>query len=164
MEPILEPFIVEWLVLGLSAVVLILVIWNLAVGRRLKRLRRDYRAMMAETGVDNLEQLLADLQSRVTQGEHKLAEHENELVKLYNGLRLKKGNVGIHRYNAFSTQGSDMSFSIAIINDEQDGIVLSGLHTREETYVYAKPLVNGESPYPLTPEEKQAINQAVQPK
>ncbi|CAM4303476.1 DUF4446 family protein [Paenibacillus tarimensis] len=164
MEPIFEPYIVEWLFLGLSAIVLMLVIWNIAMGRRLKRLRRDYRAMMAETGVDNLEQLLTDLQTRVTHSEYQLREHENELVKLYNGLRLKKGNVGIYRYNAFSTQGSDMSFSIAIVNDDQDGIVMSGLHTREETYVYAKPLVGGESTYPLTPEEKQAIIQAVQPK
>ena len=50
-----------------------------------------------------------------------------------------------------------MSFSLAILSEEEEGIVLTGLHNRESSYVYAKPLKDGQSKYPLSPEEKEAV-------
>ena len=47
-----------------------------------------------------------------------------------------------------------MSFSLAILSEQEEGIVLTGLHNRESSYVYAKPLKDGQSKYPLSPEEK----------
>ena len=76
-------------------------------------------------------------------------------------MRKKKGNIGIHRYNAFAERGSDLSFSLAIINDEKDGMVMSGIHGRDNTFVYAKPVKEGQSAYTLTPEEIEAINLAL---
>ncbi|MNG37637.1 hypothetical protein D3C84_1250500 [compost metagenome] len=77
-------------------------------------------------------------------------------------MKKKKGNIGIHRYNAFAERGNDLSFSIAVIDDAEDGMVLSGIHGRENTFVYAKPVQEGQSKYPLTPEEIEAINLASQ--
>ena len=64
------------------------------------------------------------------------------------------------RYNAFNESGSDLSFSIAIVDDQLDGLVFTSIHGREETYCYGKPIVKGESKYPLSPEEIQVINSA----
>ncbi|MNC64127.1 hypothetical protein D3C75_1143020 [compost metagenome] len=74
-------------------------------------------------------------------------------------MRTMKSNVSIKRYNAFSQQGSDLSFSMAILDDEQDGVVLTGIHSREESYLYAKPVDKGQSSYTLSPEEKEVIAQ-----
>ena len=43
---------------------------------------------------------------------------------------------------------------LAILSEQEEGIVLTGLHNRESSYVYAKPLKDGQSKYPLSPEEK----------
>jgi hypothetical protein len=74
-------------------------------------------------------------------------------------LKKMKSKVGIHRYNAFSDTGSDLSFSVAILDEYQDGVLLTGIHNREQTYIYAKPIQRGQSQYTLSPEEKEAIIQ-----
>lgn len=152
----------EIAVVALSAVLLVLIIWMAVIGRRLRKLRNQYTAAMGDKGVANLEDILADMKQQLLEHQSRIAEQEKSHQQLVKALSESKGKVALHRYNAFSEHGSDLSFSLAIINDSQDGIVLSGLHSREDTYVYAKPLEKGNSPYPLTPEEKKAVTLALQ--
>jgi hypothetical protein len=66
--------------------------------------------------------------------------------------------VGVVRFNPFKEVGSNQSFAIALLDSKNSGTVISSLHTREGSRVYAKPVENGDSKlYPLTDEEKQAI-------
>ena len=69
-------------------------------------------------------------------------------------------NVGFIRYNAFNDMGSDLSFSIALLDERRDGFVITNIYAREESNVYAKPIVNGKSTYPLSVEEIQALDRA----
>jgi len=143
---------------GLLAVVLL--IWIAVINRKLSRLTRQYRAMIDGTGVADLETVIGGLQQRAAGAEREIERLSGGLGRLEETVRLSAGRVGVVRYNAFAEQGSDLSFAVAIVNDERSGVVLSGIHSREQTFVYAKPVSGGESPYPLTPEERRAIEQA----
>jgi len=145
----------------LGALLLVLFIWNMRLGSRLKKLRRRYEAMMDGQGVDNLEQVIGDLERRMKQREAEGASAAAEMARLSEAVRQAKGNIGVTRYQAFHGHGSDLSFSVAIVNEQLDGVVISGIHNREETYVYAKPVERGDSSYALSPEERKAISQAV---
>jgi hypothetical protein len=68
--------------------------------------------------------------------------------------------LGIVRYNPFRNTGGAQSFALAVVDARGDGFVLSSLHARENTRVYAKPLSQWESEYTLTDEEKEAISRA----
>ncbi len=68
--------------------------------------------------------------------------------------------VGVVRFNPFHETGSDQSFSIAMLDPNDNGMTISGLFTREGTRLYVKPLANGQSKYPLSNEEKEAIEMA----
>ncbi|PWW08834.1 uncharacterized protein DUF4446 [Paenibacillus cellulosilyticus] len=149
-------------VVALSVVIVLLIIWMSVIGRRLKKLRKQYVASMDGMGVTNLEEMLIEIRQQLDDQQIKMAEQDKAYEKLEKALSESRGKVAVHRYNAFAENGSDLSFSLAIINDSQDGIVLSGLHSREDTYVYAKPLEKGSSPYTLTPEEKKAVTLASQ--
>lgn len=65
--------------------------------------------------------------------------------------------VGIIRFNPFKGQGGDQSFSIAILNGLGGGVVITSIYGRKENHIFAKPVKNGQSPYPLAEEEKEAI-------
>ena len=66
--------------------------------------------------------------------------------------------VGVLRFNPFKEVGGNQSFAIALLDSKNSGTVISSLHTREGSRVYAKPVENGESKlYPLTEEEKEVI-------
>ncbi len=68
--------------------------------------------------------------------------------------------IGLVRYNPFSDAGGDQSFALALLNEQNDGIVLSSLYGREMNRVYSKPIEKGTSKYQLSDEEKQAIQNA----
>ncbi|MCU6710993.1 DUF4446 family protein [Paenibacillus sp. J5C_2022] len=148
------------IVILMAGVTVVLAIGLIMLGRRLKKLRRQYVAVMGNTGVTNFESVIIELKSKLDDERVRIDEISKQLEEVRMTLPQLKSKTGVHRYNAFGEGGSDLSFSIAIVNDEKDGLVFSGLHSRENTYVYAKPVSKGDSSYPLTPEELKAIEEA----
>lgn len=157
----------EWMYNPMNGVTVILALFVifigirvLVVGSRLKKLRKQYVEVMGGTGVTDLEDVILELRNTIAAQEEHAQRMQKQLEQVEQVQQQEKGRIGVLRYNAFADQGSDLSFSIAVVNTAQDGVVLSGIHSRENTYVYAKPLDKGESSYPLTPEERKAIEQA----
>lgn len=68
--------------------------------------------------------------------------------------------VGMVRFNPFKDIGGDQSFSVALLDGKNDGIVITSLYSREENRVYGKPIKEGLSEYALSAEEKEAIERA----
>ena len=83
---------------------------------------------------------------------------ELETMKIDSVANLK--NVAVIRFNPFSELGSNQSFSAAILDGTNNGLVITSLFTRSENRVYGKPIKNGASVYLLTDEEKEAIKKA----
>ena len=65
------------------------------------------------------------------------------------------------RYNAFKDVGSDLSFALALLDEQNNGIVLNGIYSRDMSNIYAKPIENGKSTYVVSEEEAQAIQKAM---
>ena len=106
----------------------------------------------------NLKEVLKKLRTlEVNLGE--LSQDLKEL-KVESKSHFKK--IGFVRYNPFSGVGGDQSFSIALLNDHNNGIVLTSLFSREGNRVYAKIVEKGASPHVLSDEEKQAIKEAIE--
>lgn len=93
----------------------------------------------------------------IEQQNNLLAKHAEILEeKVSHSLR----NAQTIRYKAFDTNGSNQSFSIALINEKGNGVVISSLHSHERMSTFAKPLENYESSYELTEEELAVIDDA----
>ncbi len=67
---------------------------------------------------------------------------------------------GVVRFNPFKDVGGDQSFSIALLDANDNGFVVTSLYSRAENRVYAKPVAAGKSKYQLSEEEKEAIARA----
>ncbi|WP_138494320.1 DUF4446 family protein [Paenibacillus pinistramenti] len=147
---------------GLALLVLWLLIWNFVQGAKLRKMRKRYEMMMKGTGVEDLESLLVNLKVQLDEVEEEHGKQQRQLQRLEAIIPKQKAKIGIKRYNAYAETGSDLSFSIAIVNDMKDGVVITGLFNREGSYVYAKPLQQGQSTYNLSPEELEAISLAGQ--
>ena len=92
--------------------------------------------------------------------EKKLDEISKKLIELEKINKFSLQKVGIVRYNPFSGVGSNQSFSIALLNSGDNGVIITSLYTREGNRIYAKPIKNGKSDYQLSDEEKEAISKA----
>jgi hypothetical protein len=80
-----------------------------------------------------------------------------ELENLRKENKFNVQKVGIVRFNPFREVGGDQSFSIALLDGTDSGIVITSLYTRAENRVYGKPIENSQSEYLLSEEEKKAI-------
>jgi hypothetical protein len=147
---------------GEGLLLLILFIWLGLVASKLRKLKVAHHKLIGDTGVNNMEEVMNKMHERLSSLNHLQNEQGERLVQHEKRLSSLKGRISVHRFNAFSDSGSDLSFSVAFVNEDQDGVVITGIHGREQTFLYAKPIDKGQSAYMLTPEEKTAINLAMQ--
>jgi hypothetical protein len=80
-----------------------------------------------------------------------------ELEALKKQSRFAIQKVGIVRFNPFREVGGDQSFSLALLNENEDGAVITSHYTRKENRIYGKPIKASTSEYPLSEEELEAI-------
>ncbi|GGA06628.1 hypothetical protein GCM10008018_60610 [Paenibacillus marchantiophytorum] len=150
-----------FIVLGCFALILVLFIFIIVLFVKLSSLRKQYTQMMNGSKAENMEQLLIDMQHGLNEQKAESQATAAKVETIQNAMLKMKSKVAIHRYNAFNEGGSDLSFTIAILDEYQDGVILTGIHSREQMYLYAKPIQKAQSTYTLSPEEKEAINQTL---
>jgi hypothetical protein len=137
-------------------------VWNILIQGKIKKLKKRNEELFAGDKIPNLEGLLMEQAKNI-----KLLDKDiQELYNISNQINAisQKGfhKVGMVRFNPFKDVGGDQSFAIAFLNGKNNGLVLSSLFTRDGARVYSKSIVNGQSEkYPLTEEEKEAIEQAI---
>ena len=83
-----------------------------------------------------------------------LEENQQAMREQMKGC-VQKGK--LMRYNAFADTGSDLSYSLSLLDENNNGVVLSSIYGREDNRTYAKPIENGKSTYNLSEEEKKVL-------
>lgn len=127
-----------------------------------RRYQKKQRALLAGEEVANLEDLVLKHKKLLSSHNKNLRELGQILEELVEKNKLNLQKAGLVRFNPFAETGGNMSFSLALLDGQNNGIVISSLHSREATRIYAKPVEHGQSKYQLTDEERQAIEQANQ--
>lgn len=89
-----------------------------------------------------------------------IAELKRQIGLLKEEGKLHVQKVGLVRFNPFKETGGEHSFSLAILDGTDTGVVITGLHTRERTRIYLKAIKNNKSELELSDEEKKALIKA----
>ncbi len=128
-------------------------IWVIKTEKRLKRFFVGKKAK-------DLEDTIIALESDIAKLKQSKEKTEKELIVINKKLKKSIRGVETIRFNPFPDQGSNQSFTIGMLNEEEDGVVISSLYSRERMSIFAKPIKNGKSEYELTEEEKEALKKA----
>ncbi len=129
--------------------------WNLSY------MKKRYRKMMSGVDGDNLERLLM---GHIDEVHHVVEENQRldaEYHRIDELLQQAVTRVGMVRFRAFEDMGSDLSYAVALLDANNNGVVLSSIFGREDSRSYAKPIVGGKSTYPMTNEEEEALKEAM---
>jgi hypothetical protein len=131
----------------------------------MRRMRRAQRVVMGEEGQRDLvahaariEEAFADLREYVDETARRL---EARLAGVETELRSTFSHRALVRYDAYNELSGHQSMSIALLDHEQSGIVLSCIHHREQARVYGKQVHSGQGELELSPEEAEAVRLAV---
>ena len=133
--------------------ILISAIWIIITEKRLGRF------FLGKKGKD-LEDTIVTLENDIEKLKKAKEIFEKEIVTINTKLKKSIRGLEIIRFNPFPDQGSNQSFAIGMLNEENDGLVISSLYSRERMSIFAKPIKNGKSEYELTAEEKEALTKA----
>ena len=160
---ILDEQTLSLLVVALVVPVVVLGAWVAWLQRSEALLRRRLRRVLPQGESSGIDEILDRQLKRIDS----LTERVDALNKLHRELEalgqrtIQK--VAVIRYNPFSDTGGDQSFAIALLDSLGNGVVLSSLHSRTDTRVFAKAVQSGRSKYQLSDEEQDAIKKALAP-
>lgn len=132
---------------------------------KLNKLENKYKNFINKLGNgNNIEEDLENYMYKVDRVEKQNAEINNYIKNMDKDIETCIQKIGIVRYNAFKDTGSNLSFALALLDENNDGVVLNGIYSRDMSNIYAKPVQNGKSEYTTSDEENEAIIKAIQSK
>ena len=136
-------------------------VWLVTLSLVVYWLFRFLRRLTKDTKKENLVKVLESVINSQERNRVRLLELTKELKQLSDLSNYHIQKVGIVRFNPFRDLGGDHSFTIALLDAQDTGLVITGLHTRERTRVYVKAVKKGKAEYELSEEEKKALNKAI---
>lgn len=133
--------------------ILLNIFWLIRMHIRLQRFFMGKKARDLEDAIVILENNITKLKIAKDRTEAELETINQKLRKSIRGLETI-------RFNPFPDQGSNQSFAISFLNEDNDGVVLSSLYSRDRVSVFAKPIKKGASLHELTEEEMTVLEKA----
>jgi Protein of unknown function (DUF4446) len=153
----LGPALLGLLMVAFAALLLL----HLRLQARVNRMLLQYQRLLRGGAGGNLEELL-DRQLEMAEGTlARVADLEGQHGELRDAMRRTIQRVGLVRFNPFEDTGGNQSFALALLDANGDGVIVSSLHSRTGTRVYAKAVASGRSEAALSDEESRAVSEAL---
>lgn len=145
----------------LIALILILFVLTIVQAVRLSGLKKTYNRFMDGKEGRSMEYEIMTLFEDIRYLKYSARNADKEISTIKKNLSFAYQKVGIVRYDAFKEMGGKLSFSIALLNDRNDGFIINSVHSSGGCYTYTKDIVNGESFITLGEEEQEALRIAL---
>jgi len=140
---------------------LILGIWLVVLSFVVFLDHKFFRRLSKDVDTDNLTELIKKLLDSGTKNTKDIQDLEKKISQIKEDDVLHIQKVGLVRFNPFKELGGDHSFSLALLDANDTGIIITGLHTRERTSVYVKAVKKGTSAFDLSSEEMKVLKKAM---
>jgi hypothetical protein len=150
---------------NLAAIVLILaglclVFMLVLQALQISRLRQRLDMLTRGSDGESLEAVMGAHLETVHQVGRDLDELTARTAVLESSARHHFSRSGLVRFNPFPDTGGNQSFALALLDESEGGFVVSSLHSRTGTRIYAKSVVGGKAEVSLSTEETEALDQA----
>lgn len=153
---------ISYILIGMLVLIIILFVLIIVQIVKGNKLKKRYEIFMNGKEAKSLESeiigLFEDNRFLRTSAE----ENRKDIRKLYRNLELTFQKAGLIKYDAFREMGGQLSFSLALLNDRNDGFIMNSVHSTDGCYTYTKEIHNGECMISLGEEEKKALEKAMQ--
>lgn len=143
-------------IIVLLALVIMLYVMYKGQKKELQALKEKYDFFTQGDNV-NWDELLTKTLTEVRAAKAEMQALEENQQAMREQMKSCVQKVKLMRYNAFADTGSDLSYSLSLLDENNNGVVLSSIYGREDNRTYAKPIENGKSTYNLSEEEKKVL-------
>ncbi len=152
----------SWFIIGMIVVLLLLIIMYLVLYKKYSRIQEKYNRFMKGADGESLEEVILKRFDEMDQLKLEHLELKETVGKLTEGLAGAYQKTAIIKYDAFKEMGGKLSFSVALLNQQNDGLILTSMHSSAGgCYTYIKEVIKGESYILLSEEESQVLKEAI---
>jgi hypothetical protein len=142
-------------VLALGALGLAFAAW-----RSLTRIRRDQRLLLGDSGT-TLVEFAVNLQTRLDDLNGAVDEVASALARVDRRVDTTVSKLAVVRYDAYEAHGGHQSSTVALLDAERSGVVVSAIQGRDYARIYVKEVDRGRAAIALSPEEEEAVQRAM---
>jgi hypothetical protein len=139
----------------LSAIALAAAGIGLIASRGIQRMRREF---FAGKSAGSLEEFIIKQNQKINELTGRADFLESKIRDLQEIQKVSIQKMGVVRYNPFKDDGGNLSFSVALLDGRDNGLVITSMHGRDQNRVYSKPIRDGKSDFTLTAEEQQSLD------
>ena len=144
-------------IIALAALVVVLIIVMIVMGTKSKALRKRFETFMTGKDMNSLEDELINQITATKELQATVDNNSRVILKLTGIVKHAFQKIGVVKYDAFNEMGGKLSFSLALLDEKNDGFIINAMHSREGCYTYIKEIVNGNSYLVLAEEEAKAL-------
>ncbi len=162
-SPVMEAIGIDPIVyiILLFLVVIVLAVLFIVQSNKYNQLNKKFRLFMMGADGASLEEKMALLFKDVRKLKEHDTMHKKDIIEIRHVLINCFQKIGIVKYDAFREMGGQLSFSIALLDQNDNGFIMNSVHSANSSYVYTKEIENGMSAIELSGEEKQALQMAI---
>ncbi|MBF8984435.1 DUF4446 family protein [Lutibacter sp. B2] len=124
------------------------------------KLKKKYSVLSNNVEGKNIEDLIGGYYKKIEQVDMNNQQIQNQVNEIEKNVLDCVQNVGFVQYDAFDDVGGKLSFSIALLDQEHNGFLLTSMYSRSNHVVYGKPITEGQSVHSLSEEEQEALKKA----
>lgn len=152
---------IGYILIGFLVVILILMILVIVQISKTSKLKKRYEKFMRGKEVKSLEKEIIGLYEDNKFLKLSTEKNRSDIRALYKKFESAFQKVGLVKYDAFKQMGGQLSFSLCLLDENDNGFIMNSVHSTEGCYSYTKEIRNGESKISLGEEEKKALDIAM---
>jgi len=130
------------------------------LARSLRTLRAGQKVLLGESGTD-LVQFAVSLQARLDDVHRAVDEVAAGLARVDRRVDGSLAKTAVVRYDAYEAHGGHQSSSVALLDSNRTGVVMSAIQGRDYARIYVKEIDRGRASIALSPEEEEAVQRAM---
>ena len=154
----------DFIIIGLTVVVLILMILIIVNIVQMSKLKKNYKIFMSGKNAKDLEEIITKRFEQIDGLLESSKENERDIKSIFKNMKITYQKMGLIKYDAFQEMGGKLSFSLAMLDGRDNGYIINAMHTREGCYTYIKEIIDGNSIIVLSKEEQEALKIAMETK
>ena len=150
-----------YIMIGISAVLILLIILYLVCIVKMKKLQKAYNCFMKGKDMESMEEVLMKQFDRIEVLEEADREKRKEINSLKILMQKSYQKAGLVKYDAFREMSGKLSYALALLDQNDNGVIITSMYSRDGCFSYAKEVIMGESKINLSEEEQEALEKAV---
>ncbi len=152
---------IEYLILAMLIILAILLVFSMVMVMKFNQLNEKYREFMRGSSGRSLEERILGRFKEINNLKGQMNDTIDRVKLLEDARDTSFKKIALKRYDAFSEMGGKLSYSLCLLNDDNDGFIMTSMHNREGCYTYVKEVIKGNTFMVLSDEEKEVLEESI---